>query len=40
MYIRWYADTIWLFVPVQQELGGLLKTMGEYPFQGGSNMNA
>jgi hypothetical protein len=24
MYLRWYADNIWLFVPVQQELSQIL----------------
>ena len=24
MYIRWYADNIWLFVPVQQKLKAFL----------------
>lgn len=27
MYIRWYADNIWLFVPVQQKLKGVLSTI-------------
>jgi arylsulfatase A-like enzyme len=40
MYIRWYADNIWLFVPVQQKLQEFLKTLPEYPFQQGSSLNA
>ena len=40
MYMRWYADNIWLFVPVQQKLGGFLTTLPEYPFQQGSSLNA
>jgi arylsulfatase len=40
MYIRWYADNIWLFVPVQQKLGAFLKTLPEFPFQQGSSLNA
>ena len=24
MYMRWYADNIWLFVPVQQKLKAFL----------------
>ena len=40
MYLRWYADNIWLFVPVQQKLGGFLSTIRQYPFQEGSSLNA
>jgi len=40
MYIRWYADNIWLFVPVQEKLKGFLMTLPEYPFQQGSSLNA
>jgi hypothetical protein len=34
------APFCWLFVPVQQKLGGFLKTLGEFPFQEGSSLNA
>jgi arylsulfatase len=40
MYIRWYGDNIWLFVPVQQKLGGFLGTLEQFPFQQGSSLNA
>jgi arylsulfatase A-like enzyme len=40
MYLRWYADNIWLFVPIQQELGKFLATIPEYPFQEGSSLSA
>ena len=40
LYLRWYADNIWLFVPVQQKLGTFLKTLPDYPFQQGSSLNA
>jgi arylsulfatase A-like enzyme len=40
LYLRWYADNIWLFVPVQQKLGAFLRTLPEYPFQQGSSLNA
>ena len=40
LYIRWYADNIWLFVPVQQKLKEFLTTLPEYPFQQGSSLNA
>ncbi|HEX9154791.1 MAG TPA: arylsulfatase, partial [Nitrospira sp.] len=32
MYIRWYGDNLWLFVPVQQKLKGFLSTISQYPF--------
>jgi len=40
MYIRWYADNIWLFVPVQQKLKDFLTSLPAYPFQQGSSLNA
>ena len=40
LYLRWYADNIWLFVPVQQKLKEFLVTLPEYPFQQGSSLNA
>ena len=40
MYIRWYGDNIWLFVPVQQKLKAFLTTLPDYPFQRGSSLNA
>jgi hypothetical protein len=33
MYIRWYGENIWLFVPVQQKLKAFLLTIPEFPFQ-------
>jgi len=40
LYLRWYADNIWLFVPIQQKLKAFLSTLQEYPFQQGSSLNA
>jgi arylsulfatase len=40
LYLRWYADNIWLFVPVQQKLKEFLMTLPQYPFQHGSSLNA
>jgi arylsulfatase len=40
LYLRWYADNIWLFVPVQEKLRQFLVTLPEYPFQQGSSLNA
>jgi arylsulfatase len=39
-YLRWYADNMWLFVPVQQVVKEFLSTVSEYPFQAGSSLNA
>jgi len=40
MYMRWMADNMWLFVPVQQEIGEFLATIPDYPFQEGQSLNA
>jgi len=40
MYIRWYADNMWLFVPIQSKLKEFLSTIPEYPFQQGMALNA
>ena len=40
LYLRWYADNIWLFVPVQQQLKEFLTTLPQFPFQRGSSLNA
>ena len=40
MYLRWYADNLWLFVPVQEKLKTFLKTIPAYPFQSGASLNA
>ena len=40
MYIRWYGDNIWLFIPVQEKLKGFLGSLPDYPFQQGSSLNA
>ncbi len=39
MYIRWYADNIWLFVPVGGKIKEFLSTIPDYPFQEGAGMN-
>ena len=31
MYTRFFADQLWLFVPVQQEVGQWLGTFRQYP---------
>jgi arylsulfatase A-like enzyme len=40
MYIRWYAENMWLFVPVQQKLQEFFKGFMDYPYQLGSSLNA
>ncbi|GAA5315356.1 MAG: arylsulfatase [Candidatus Pelagadaptatus aseana] len=39
-YIRWYADNMWLFVPVQQKIRDFVATLDKYPFQPGSSLSA
>jgi arylsulfatase len=39
-YLRWYADNMWLFVPVQGVIKEFLATVPGYPFQEGSSLNA
>lgn len=40
MYLRWMADNMWLFVPVQDQIQNFFSTIGDYPFQEGQNLNA
>jgi arylsulfatase A-like enzyme len=40
MYMRWYADQMWLFVPVQQKIKDFLGTIPGFPFQEGSSLSA
>jgi arylsulfatase len=39
-YIRWYADNIWLFVPIQQKIKEFFVDFEKYPYQAGSSLNA
>ena len=39
-YLRWYADNMWIFVPIQSVLKDFLSTIPDYPFQEGSSLNA
>jgi arylsulfatase A-like enzyme len=39
-YLRWYADNMWIFVPIQGVLKEFLATIPDYPFQEGSSLNA
>ena len=35
-YLRWYADNMWIFVPIQGVIKEFLSTIPDYPFQEGS----
>ncbi|MGB5389212.1 MAG: arylsulfatase [Thermoanaerobaculia bacterium] len=39
-YLRWYADNMWIFVPIQTVIKEFLTTIPDYPFQEGSSLNA
>jgi arylsulfatase len=39
MYMQWYADNIWLFVPIGLKVKEFLVTIPQYPFQEGSSMS-
>ena len=39
-YLRWYADNMWIFVPIQTVIKEFLVTIPDYPFQKGSSLNA
>jgi hypothetical protein len=40
MYIRWYADNLWLFVPIQQKIKGFFVDFEQYQSQASSSLNA
>jgi arylsulfatase len=40
MYLRWMADNMWLFVPIQDEIQKFLQSLQGYPFQEGQALNA
>jgi arylsulfatase len=37
---RWYADNMWLFVPVKDKVHEFIASLEGYPFQAGSSMGA
>ncbi|MBL6459137.1 arylsulfatase [Belnapia sp. T6] len=39
-YLRWYADNMWLFVPVQAKVKEFVTTIPDYPFASGATLNA
>ena len=40
LYIRWYADNMWMMVPAQGFVKNFLGSMEPYPFQEGSSLSA
>ncbi|NOR79360.1 MAG: sulfatase-like hydrolase/transferase [Methyloprofundus sp.] len=40
MYVRWYADNMWLMVPAQGFVTEFLSSIEGYPFQAGSSLSA
>ncbi len=40
MYMRWYADQMWLMVPMGGKIKGFLGSLDGYPFQAGASLNA
>ena len=40
MYLRWMADNMWLFVPVQDEIQKFIASLDGYPLQEGMVLNA
>jgi arylsulfatase len=39
-YLRWYADNLWLFVPVQDIIKGFFADYDKFPNQSGSSLSA
>ena len=39
-YLRWYADNMWVFVPIQTVIKEFLGTVPGFPFQEGGSLNA
>jgi arylsulfatase len=40
MYVRWYADNMWLMVPMQGVIKNFFESIAEYPYQAGSSLTA
>jgi arylsulfatase len=40
MYVRWYADNMWLMVPAQGFVKTFFDTIPDYPFQPGGSLSA
>ena len=40
LYGRWYADNMWLFVPIVRKVKEFIGSIPQYPFQEGQSLNA
>jgi hypothetical protein len=40
MYVRWYADNMWLMVPAQEFVQKFFTSIDGYPFQPGGTLSA
>jgi arylsulfatase len=40
MYVKWYADNMWMMVPAQGFVQKFLSSIEPYPFQPGSSLSA
>ncbi len=39
-YLNWYAQQMWLLVPIQQQIKNFFSDFNDYPYQTGSSLNA
>lgn len=39
-YLQWYAQQMWLLVPIQQQIKNFFSDFTDYPYQTGSSLNA
>ena len=39
MYVRWYADLLWIFVPIQGEVAKFAATLKDYPPVAGGSLS-
>ncbi len=39
LYLRWYADNLWLFAPIGEKIHQFMGTISGFPFQEGGGMN-
>jgi hypothetical protein len=39
MYVSWYADLLWIFVPIQGEVAKFAATLKEYPPVAGGSLS-
>jgi arylsulfatase len=40
MYMRWYGDNMWIFVPIQGQVKKFLMSVPQFPFQEGGSLSA